>query len=82
MKKKIPAPVLILLIAAAVILVATVILLIVGKSGGAPQNAAAKKPKIDERIIKMSDYTYDGEALGEVRNIVIHYVANPGSTAR
>ena len=81
MKKKIPAPVLILLIAVAVILVATFALLIAGKSGGAPQNTAAKKPKIDERIIKMSDYTYDGEALGEVTNIVVHYVANPGSTA-
>ena len=81
MKKKIPEPVLILLIIFAVILVATVVLIIAKGSDSAPQNSHAKAPKIEQRIIKMSDYTYDGEALGEVRNIVVHYVANPGSTA-
>lgn len=81
MKKKIPEPIQILIVAVAVIIVAAVVLTIVSGHGGEPQNTAAKKPKIDERIIKMSDYTYDGEALGEVRNIVVHYVANPGSTA-
>ena len=81
MKKKIPEPIIFLIAAVAVIAVAALVLIIAGGSGGATRNASAKKPKIDERIIKMSDYTYDGEALGEVTNIVVHYVANPGSTA-
>ena len=81
MKKKISAPVLIFLIIFAMILVTTVVLIIAKGSDSAPQNRPAKAPKIEQRIIKMSDYTYDGEALGEVKNIVVHYVANPGSTA-
>ena len=36
---------------------------------------------IREEIIAVSDYTYDGEKLGDVTNIVVHYVANPGSSA-
>ena len=80
MKKRIPAPALALIVAVATIIVVSLILWISKGSGDAPQSAA-KEPKIDVRIIKMSDYTYDGEKLGDVINLVVHYVANPGSTA-
>jgi len=36
---------------------------------------------ITQNFIKQSDYTYDGEELGEVRYITVHYTANPGSSA-
>lgn len=36
---------------------------------------------ITVNYIKQSDYTYDGEALSDVKNIVVHYVGNPSSTA-
>lgn len=80
MKKKIHPTAAILIVAVAIILVTFLILWLAKGNGDAPQSAA-KEPKIDVRIIKMSDYTYDGEKLGEVKNLVVHYVANPGSTA-
>ena len=37
---------------------------------------------IDEQIISVSEWTYDGEKLGNVEKIVVHYVANAGSSAQ
>lgn len=39
-------------------------------------------PLVDKQIIKESDYTYTDEPIGNIEYIVIHYVANPGSTAQ
>ena len=44
-------------------------------------NNLSSELNIRSEIITVSDYTYDGEKLGEVNNIVVHYVANPGSSA-
>ena len=40
-----------------------------------------KELNVQTMIIKQSDFTYDGEKLGEVQNVVVHYTANPGSSA-
>ena len=39
------------------------------------------KPKIDARLLTPNDYSRPKEALESVQNIVIHYVANPMTSA-
>ena len=39
------------------------------------------KPKIDVRLLTPNDYSRPKEALESVQNIVIHYVANPMTSA-
>ncbi|MCQ2770384.1 MAG: N-acetylmuramoyl-L-alanine amidase [Clostridia bacterium] len=40
------------------------------------------KPLIDKQIIAKSEYTYTGDKNNGIKYIVIHYVANPGSSAQ
>lgn len=40
------------------------------------------RPDIDVRLLTMNPYSGPGTATKRIRGIVIHYTANPGSTAR
>lgn len=80
MVKKLPQYAIIIILLVAVIIVSTVLLLVI-KGCEKTDVYGGIESKIDRRIIKKSDYTYDGEALGEVKFITVHYTANPGSTA-
>ena len=58
-------------------------------SGSQSQNVAGKENKnvaqptwIDEQLIQTNGSARRGKKLEEVKNIVIHYVANPGTTAK
>lgn len=79
MKKRIPLW--IYLAAVFVILAVITVVLIISASKPAEPTKIGIEAKIEQRIIKQSDYTYDGEKLGDVRYVVVHYTANPGSTA-
>lgn len=39
------------------------------------------KPKIDVELLTMNEYSRPGTPTGKIKGIVIHYTANPGSTA-
>lgn len=39
------------------------------------------KPKIDVELLTINEYSRPGTQTGKIRGIVIHYTANPGSTA-
>jgi N-acetylmuramoyl-L-alanine amidase CwlA len=41
-----------------------------------------ERPELDVELLPVNSYSRPGTALEEVRGIVIHYTANPGSTAR
>lgn len=41
----------------------------------------AKHPKMEENFLTLNDYSRPGEALTEVKNIFVHYTANPGTSA-
>ncbi len=43
---------------------------------------AVEKPVIDEQMLTVNQYSRPQIKLKEVNNIVIHYTANPGSTAQ
>ena len=77
MIKRIPAYAKIIILIVALIVLSAVFLLAVKSC----DTNGVKAPKIDKRIITMSDYTYDGEKLGNVDFITVHYTANPGSSA-
>lgn len=39
------------------------------------------RPQLDVELLTVNEYSRPGMALGQVRGIVIHYTANPGSSA-
>lgn len=41
----------------------------------------AEKPDLDVELLTVNEYSRPGIAMGHVNGIVIHYTANPGSTA-
>ena len=41
----------------------------------------AYKPEIDVQLLTVNEYSRPGIRSGRIKNIVIHYTANPGSTA-
>ena len=52
--------------------------------GQAPANiSGAEFPEcIDQQLIQINGHARRGEKLGKVKNIVVHYVANPGTSAQ
>ncbi len=40
------------------------------------------KPEIDVQLLTVNPYSRPGTQTEQIRNIVVHYVANPGSTAQ
>lgn len=48
---------------------------------GIPAVEFAKHPKMEENFLTLNDYSRPGEALTEVKNIFVHYTANPGTSA-
>lgn len=48
---------------------------------GIPAVEFAKHPKMEENFLTPNDYSRPGEALTEVKNIFVHYTANPGTSA-
>ena len=74
----------VLFIFLAVVILAASTLVLQGcsmSSGAANEVIIDKDHKITQNFIKQSDYTYDGEPLGSVQYIAVHYTANPKSTA-
>lgn len=44
-------------------------------------NVDASQPEIDVQLLDVNDYSRPGIEIEEVNGVVIHYTANPGSTA-
>ena len=42
---------------------------------------SAQKPDIDVELLTVNEYSRPGLSTNEITGIVIHYTANPGSTA-
>ena len=41
-----------------------------------------RKPDIDVQLLAVNEYSRPGTEVEKIRGIVIHYTANPGSTAQ
>ena len=48
---------------------------------GIPAAEFAKRPEMEENFLTPNEYSRPGEALPEVKNIFVHYTANPGTSA-
>lgn len=42
----------------------------------------AEQPELDVELLPVNEYSRPGTELAEVKGIVVHYTANPGTTAR
>lgn len=79
---------------AAVLIVAVVLIVIAAvrrnrsseTSGNGLEIAEEKyidvRPELDVQLLPVNKYSRPGTALSEVKGIVVHYTANPGTTAR
>ena len=47
-----------------------------------PQKIVAEPPEYDAALLSVNEYSRPGTALDKVKGVVIHYTANPGSTAQ
>ncbi|MBR0341439.1 MAG: N-acetylmuramoyl-L-alanine amidase [Oscillospiraceae bacterium] len=52
------------------------------QNGGAGRAPSIEKPEIKEDFLTKNKYSRPGKILRKVDGIVVHYVANPGSTAQ
>lgn len=50
-------------------------------SGKTQKKIIAEQPEMDIELLSVNPYSRPGEAMQEVNAIVIHYTANPGTTA-
>ena len=50
-------------------------------SGKGEQKVVTEQPKLDVELLSINDYSRPGIAMNQVNSIVVHYTANPGSTA-
>ena len=41
-----------------------------------------ERPNLDVKLLDINEYSRPGIAIGKVNGIVVHYTANPGTTAR
>ncbi len=48
---------------------------------GINREVYAKHPRWEEQLLTLNEYSRPGEALEEVKNIFVHYTANPGTSA-
>lgn len=82
----------IILCAAIVLVLLLGIAVLIGKSKKAEKAVAedvsvtdekyiAERPELDVELLPVNKYSRPGTALSEVNGIVIHYTANPGTTA-
>lgn len=46
-----------------------------------PQKIVAEPPEYDAALLSVNEYSRPGTALDKVKGVVIHYTANPGTTA-
>lgn len=46
------------------------------------EEISARKPELEVDLLSVNEYSRPGYKLEEVNNIVIHYTANPGATAK
>ncbi len=72
--------------ALAVVLAAGILRLLKSREPGREAMAYEKKyiadaPEFQVRLLDMNEYSRPGTALPEVKGIVVHYTANPGTTA-
>lgn len=79
----------------AVLLLSLFIVLIVKIVGGSSKKNEIKtpeeitdlkyndiEPELDVQLLDINEYSRPGTAIGEIKGIVVHYTANPGSTAQ
>ncbi len=50
-------------------------------SGKTDHKVVTEQPDLDVELLSINDYSRPGLVLNDVKGIVIHYTANPGSTA-
>lgn len=50
-------------------------------SDNGQQKVVTEQPELDVELLSINDYSRPGLAMNQVNGIVIHYTANPGSTA-
>lgn len=55
---------------------------IIGRDSGKKDYANVPMPEIDEQLLTINEYSRPGLAVGTINGVVIHYTANPGSTAQ
>lgn len=55
---------------------------IFSKRGNVPEMYIENPPEFDVQLLDINDYSRPGIALDEVCGIVVHYTANPGTTAQ
>lgn len=48
---------------------------------GIPAAEFAKRPEMEENFLTPNEYSRPGEPLPEVKNVFVHYTANPGTSA-
>ncbi len=48
---------------------------------GTKQSMQISKPEITENFLPVNSYSRPGIAIGDINGVVVHYVANPGSSA-
>lgn len=48
---------------------------------GIPAAEFAKRPEMEENFLTPNEYSRPGEALSTVKNVFVHYTANPGTSA-
>lgn len=46
------------------------------------EKIVTEAPEIDEQLLTVNDYSRPGIALDNIKGIVVHYTANPGTTAQ
>jgi len=53
-----------------------------GGQPGEEEYGGIPRPKLDVELLTVNEYSRPGIALGQVNGVVIHYTANPGTSAR
>lgn len=53
-----------------------------GRQGKEGNGTKIPRPELDVKLLTINEYSRPGIALGQVKGVVIHYTANPGTSAR
>ncbi len=65
-----------------IIIIIILILLIRGQKQNMQQRVESAKPEIDVQLLDPNEYSRPQIALDKVKGIVVHYTANPGTSAQ
>lgn len=53
-----------------------------GRAKTAESKYVEERPELDVQLLPMNEYSRPGTALNEVNGVVVHYTANPGTSAQ